>query len=40
LDAIMRRETPRKGLWLDTSNMAAEESVQEILRRADEARIE
>ncbi len=28
-------ETPRIGLWLDTSSMSVEETVNEILRRAD-----
>lgn len=28
-------ETPRIGLWLDTTNMSVEETVSEILRRAD-----
>lgn len=28
-------ETPRIGLWLDTTNMSVEETVNEILRRAD-----
>lgn len=34
LDAVARRETPRLGLWLDTSKQTAEESADEILRRA------
>jgi chloramphenicol 3-O-phosphotransferase len=34
LDAVARGETPRVGLWLDTSRQSAEESAQEILRRA------
>jgi len=33
LDEITRTETPRRGLWLDTSEHTAEESVDEILRR-------
>jgi adenylylsulfate kinase-like enzyme len=33
LDAVARRETPRLGLWLDTSRQTAEESADEILRR-------
>jgi chloramphenicol 3-O-phosphotransferase len=40
LDAVMRDETPRVGLWLDTSHMTAKESVDEILRRSAEARID
>ena len=34
LDAVAREETPRVGLWLDTSEQSAEESAAEILRRA------
>ena len=34
LDAVAREETPRVGLWLDTSEQKAEESAAEILRRA------
>ena len=34
LDAIARNETPRLGLWLDTSEQTPEESAEEILRRA------
>ncbi|HEV8053840.1 MAG TPA: phosphotransferase, partial [Candidatus Limnocylindrales bacterium] len=33
----MLRDTPRLGLWLDTSNQAADQTVEEIIRRADEA---
>jgi len=33
LDEITRSETPRRGLWLDTSAQTADESVDEILRR-------
>ena len=36
-DASFRAETPRIGLWLDTSEQAAEETVDEIIARADEA---
>jgi predicted kinase len=32
---VFIEETPRIGLWLDTSNMSIEETVNEILRRAD-----
>ena len=39
LDDVMRRETPRLGLWLDTSAQTLEETVEEILRRAAEAEI-
>lgn len=34
LDAIARAETPRVGLWLDTSDQTAEESATEMLNRA------
>ena len=36
LDEAMR-ETPRIGLWLDTSEQTPEETVEEILRRRDES---
>ena len=39
LDEALRTETPQVGLWLDTSEMSAEETVGEILRRADEGRL-
>lgn len=34
LDTVARRETKPLGLWLDTSKQTAEESADEILRRA------
>jgi predicted kinase len=34
LDAVAREETPRLGLWLDTSAQSADASAEEILRRA------
>ncbi|MEY9892093.1 chloramphenicol 3-O-phosphotransferase [Catenulispora sp. MAP12-49] len=34
LDAYLRRETPRIGLWLDTSELTVEQTVEEILARA------
>lgn len=38
LDAVLRQETPRIGMWLDTSDLTPEETVNEILQRAgDEA---
>lgn len=37
LDANMRNETRRVGLWLDTSEMTAAETVDTILERGDEA---
>jgi chloramphenicol 3-O-phosphotransferase len=39
LDAHLRRETPRIGLWLDTSEQTVAETVDEILARASEAAI-
>jgi predicted kinase len=39
LDALLRA-TPRIGLWLDTSDQSAIETVDEIMRRAEEARID
>ncbi|MFI0419012.1 AAA family ATPase [Spongiactinospora sp. 9N601] len=40
LDRTLRTETPRLGLWLDTSELTPEETVAEILSKAaDEARI-
>ena len=36
LDDAMR-DTPRLGLWLDTSDQTPEETVEEILRRRDES---
>ena len=36
----MREETPRVGLWLDSSELTAEQTVDEILARAwDEAQL-
>jgi predicted kinase len=37
LDEVMRRETPRAGLWLDTSLLTVDETVDAILARADDA---
>jgi chloramphenicol 3-O-phosphotransferase len=34
LDDVLRHETPRLGLWLDTSSQAAAETADEILSRA------
>lgn len=34
LDDGLRNDTPRLGLWLDTSDLSPEQTVQEILRRA------
>ncbi len=40
LDEVMRSETPQAGLWLDSSAQTPEETVDEILRRTAEARID
>jgi hypothetical protein len=37
LDDSLRRDTPRRGLWLDTSDQTPEETVTEILARLPEA---
>jgi chloramphenicol 3-O-phosphotransferase len=37
LDAAFRRETPRVGLWLDTSDQTPDETATEILKRLPEA---
>jgi len=34
LDTALRRDTPRIGLWLDTTHQSAEQTATEILRRA------
>jgi cytidylate kinase len=34
LDDVLRTETPRLGLWLDTSEQTPAETVEEILKRA------
>lgn len=40
LDAALRRDTPRIGMWLDTSSQTAEQSVDEIIARGlDEGRV-
>jgi chloramphenicol 3-O-phosphotransferase len=39
LDAYLRAETPRIGLWLDTSDQAVAQAVDEILVRLPEAAI-
>lgn len=40
LDEVMRAEKPKVGLWLNSSRMTGDETVDEILRRTDQARIE
>lgn len=39
LDEALRRDTPRLGLWLDTSRQTPAETVEEILARSAEARV-
>ncbi|MEU6713666.1 AAA family ATPase [Nonomuraea sp. NPDC046802] len=39
LDRALREETPRIGLWLDTSRQNAQETVDEIIFRAEESKI-
>jgi predicted kinase len=36
-DRLLREETPRRGLWLDTSELSVEQTVDEVLRRAEES---
>lgn len=38
-DHMVRTETPRIGLWLDSSQQTPDETVEEIVSRLDEARI-
>ncbi|MEF3306910.1 AAA family ATPase [Paenibacillus sp. GYB003] len=40
LDDVLRRETPRVGLWLDSSDWTPERTAREISLRLPEARIE
>lgn len=40
LDRALREGTPRLGLWLDTSRQSPGETVDEILARLDEARVD
>jgi len=39
LDEVLRTQTPRVGLWLDTSTLSVGESVERILTGLDDARI-
>lgn len=39
LDRILKEDTPRIGLWLDTSALSPQQTVDEILRRLPEARL-
>ncbi len=38
LDAVLRAETPRIGLWLDSTDLTVEQTVDEILARAEPVR--
>jgi hypothetical protein len=40
LDEVMRQETRRTGLWIDSSLLTAEATTDLILRRRDEARVD
>lgn len=39
MDRILRLETPRLGLWLDTSDQTPQETASEVMRRLDEAAV-
>lgn len=39
LDEVLCTQTPRIGLWLDNSDQTPDETVDEILKRLDEARV-
>jgi chloramphenicol 3-O-phosphotransferase len=39
LDAVLRNETPRIGLWIDSSDLTPDETVNEILARAWDAQV-
>jgi chloramphenicol 3-O-phosphotransferase len=39
LDSNLRTQTPPIGLWLDSSDLTADQTVDEILARKDEARV-
>lgn len=39
-DRVFRAETPRLGLWLDTSTLTVDETVDHILVNLDQARVE
>lgn len=40
LDHALRADTPRHGLWLDTSDLPVDETVDTILRHLDDARVD
>ena len=39
-DRVLRAETPRLGLWLDTSDLTVAETVDQILAHLSEARVD
>jgi cytidylate kinase len=39
LDVFLREQTARIGVWIDNSDQSADQTVDEILSRADEARV-
>ncbi|MCQ4213952.1 phosphotransferase, partial [Streptomyces longispororuber] len=39
LDRVLREETPRVGLWLDTSDLTVDATVDAVLARLAEARV-
>ncbi|WP_233213596.1 hypothetical protein [Mycobacterium hubeiense] len=39
LDAVLRVETPRIGLWLDTTDRTVDATVDEILARPDQTQV-
>ena len=39
LDEILRKETPRVGLWLDSSELSVDETVEQILADLDKAKV-
>jgi chloramphenicol 3-O-phosphotransferase len=38
-DRVLRAETPRLGLWLDTSHLTIDETVDQILLKLDQAKV-
>jgi chloramphenicol 3-O-phosphotransferase len=40
LDDVLRRQTPRIGLWLDTSHQTPDETVEDILTRRGESAVD
>jgi predicted kinase len=39
LDDVVRHETPRRGLWIDSSDLTPEETVEQIISRIDKAEV-